>query len=381
MPKLTTSPVRGPLALATLLAAAFGATYAVTSWQRNRQLTAAQPTNSNPSTLPAAIEPGDPPPGMVWVPAGRFTMGSRDRLSRPNEQRLRTVELDGFFIDATEVTNAQFAEFVKATGYITTAEKAPRLEDIMSQVAPGTPPPPKEALVAGALVFKPTDGPVPLERFDFWWHWTPGASWRHPEGPESSIEGKEDHPVVHVSWDDAQAYAKWAGKRLPTEAEWEYAARGGLSEQPFTSGDKPFSRERPQANIWQGDFPYRSLQSDGYTRTAPVKSYASNGYGLYDTAGNVWEWCADWYRPDAYSLTRSAAVSNPKGPDHSHDPDDPYASKRTIRGGSFLCHDSYCASYRPSARRGQSPDSGMSHLGFRCVVSPDAGASSGASSS
>jgi formylglycine-generating enzyme required for sulfatase activity len=275
-------------------------------------------------------------------------------------------------MDATEVTNAQFREFVEATGYVTTAERAPKLEEIMRQVPPGTPEPAKELLVAASMVFTPPEKPVPLHRYDLWWHWMPGADWRHPEGPESTIEGRDHHPLIHVSWDDAVAYTEWAGKRLPTEAEWECAARGGMAAKPYVWGDAPVSDEHPQANIWQGEFPYHSQTRDGYVRTAPVATFEPNGYGLYDMAGNVWEWCSDWYRPDPYRLRASnGLVTNPTGPKRSFDPREPQSPKRLLRGGSFLCHASYCSAYRPSARRGQSIDTGMSHIGFRCVMTQE----------
>jgi formylglycine-generating enzyme required for sulfatase activity len=309
---------------------------------------------------------------MVWVAGGEFTMGTDSDLGWPDEKPAHRVRVDGFWMDRTEVTNAQFAAFVKATGYTTTAEKPPDVEEILRQSPPGTPRPPKEKLVPGSLVFHKTDGPVDLRDYSQWWKWTPGACWRHPEGPDSSIEGRENHPVVQVSWDDAAAYARWAGKRLPTEAEWEFAARGGLDGKPYVWGDEPLSEAKPQCNIWQGKFPYRNTLKDGYERTAPVRSYEPNGYGLYDMAGNVWEWCSDWYDRGLYRNRAGRGVAvNPKGPERTTDPQRPFMPQRVQRGGSFLCNDSYCSRYRPSARHGCSPDTGMSHVGFRCVTTAD----------
>jgi formylglycine-generating enzyme required for sulfatase activity len=313
------------------------------------------------------------PPGMAWIPGGAFTMGTDAESAWPEERPAHPVRVDGFWMDRTEVTNAQFRAFVEATGYVTTAEKPPSLEEIMSQVPPGTPLPAPELLVPGSMVFSPPAGEVDLRNFAQWWTWTPGADWRHPEGPASSISGRDDHPVVHVSWDDADAYARWAGKRLPTEAEWEFAARGGLDAKPYTWGDEPPTDSKTFANIWQGEFPGSNTAADGYPRTAPVKSFPPNGYGLYDMAGNVWEWCADWFDRDIYRRRAgSGVVVNPTGPERSSDPSRPFERLRVERGGSFLCHDSYCSRYRPSARHGNSPDTGMSHVGFRCVLSAGA---------
>ena len=324
------------------------------------------------ATAALAQPPADNPPGMVWIPGGEFTMGDATDFGHPSERPAHRVRVDGFWMDEAEVTNAQFRQFVEATGYVTTAERPVDWEELKKQVPPGTPRPPDEMLQPGSLRFTPPDHPVPLDRFDLWWTWTPGASWRQPDGPGSSIEGKDDHPVVHVSWDDAAAYANWAGKRLPTEAEWEYAARGGLDGKRYVWGDEPPTDEDPRVNIWFGTFPHQSeLGGDRHERTAPVKTFKPNGYGLYEMTGNVWEWCGDWYRPDTYArrIVRGG-VDNPIGPASSFDPAEPLAPKRVMRGGSFLCHDSYCHSYRPSARRGNTPDTGLSHVGFRCVTTP-----------
>ena len=312
---------------------------------------------------------------MVWIAGGEFRMGSVDPLGRPDEAPIHRVRVDGFWMDATEVTNAQFRAFVDATGYKAVAERAVDWEQLRKQVPPGTPKPPDEALQPGSLVFMPTGGPVDLRDYSQWWHWTHGADWRHPEGPGSSIEGKDNHPVVHVSFEDAMAFCAWAGRRLPTEAEWEFAARGGLDGKRFVWGDQPLDATR--CNIWQGNFPNDNRAEDGFARTSPVKSYPPNGFGLYDMAGNVWEWCSDLYRPDTYARQTMAAggpdavTINPKGPSSSYDLRNPDAPEvRVQRGGSFLCNDSYCASYRPAARMACTPDTGQSHTGFRTVKDP-----------
>jgi formylglycine-generating enzyme required for sulfatase activity len=334
------------LALAALLGAAFAATFGAVK----------------------LVQHISAPPGMVWIPGGEFTMGTDSELGWPDEKPAHRVRVNGFWMDETDVTNAQFRKFVEATGYITTAEKPVDVEEIMRQSAPGTPRPPPEKLLPGALVFTPTTGPVNLRDFSQWWKWTAGANWKHPEGPGSTIEGKEDHPVVHVSWFDAVEYAKWAKKRLPTEAEWEFAARGGLDSKDYFWGDEPFSKEKPQCNCWQGEFPWKNTAEDGFERTSPVKSYPPNGYGLYDMSGNVWQWCSDWYQVDLYRRRAGGVIDNPTGPEKSFDPRQPYSPLRCQKGGSFLCHPSYCLRYRPSARHGCTPDTGMSHMGFRCVM-------------
>ncbi|HEY2761986.1 MAG TPA: formylglycine-generating enzyme family protein [Pirellulales bacterium] len=322
-----------------------------------------------------AASPGPPPTGMVWIPGGEFTMGSDSELAWPEESPAHQVRIDGFWMDATDVTNAEFAKFVAATGYITTAEKPPKLEEIMKQVPAGTPPPAAKDLVAGSLVFEPTSGAVSLDQGASlqWWHWIPGADWQHPEGPDSDIKGRDDHPVVQVSWDDAAAYAKWAGKRLPTEAQWEFAARGGQEKMDYVWSNDPRDDQHPQANTWQGEFPYHNIRADGYERTSPVKAFPSNGFGLYDMAGNVWQWCSDWYDVDLYHRRAAAKeiAINPTGPDRSFNPSAPNRPERVQRGGSFMCSDDYCLRYRPSARQGSSPDTGLSNVGFRCAVSLD----------
>ena len=339
---------------------------------------AASPTPAAPPT-PAASPtpaPADAPAGMVWIPAGTFTMGSTDPLARPDESPRHRVTLRGFWIDVTEVTNAQFRAFVEATGYKTVAERPVDWEELKKQVPAGTPKPPDEMLAPGSLVFTQPAAYQPADDYFNWWAWTAGASWRHPQGPASSIDGRDDHPVVHIAYEDALAYCAWAGKRLPTEAEWEYAARGGLEGKVNAWGDEsvdPGAGKPWRCNIWQGEFPRRNVAFDGFVRSAPVRTYPPNGFGLFDTAGNVWEWCADLYADNAYAervrgLAPGAAVTDPKGPSKSRDPRNPHAPEsRVHRGGSFLCNDSYCASYRPSARMAASPDTALEHLGFRCV--------------
>jgi sulfatase modifying factor 1 len=308
----------------------------------------------------------------VKIPGGTFLMGTNDKESFPNERPAHLVQVQGFWMDVHDVTNAEFAKFVEATGYVTTAERPINWEDLKKEVPPGTPKPDDSALAPGALVFTPTSGPVPLNDLSAWWRWVHGANWRHPEGPESSIQGRENHPVVQVSWYDAAAYAQWTGKRLPTEAEWEFAARGGLESKRYVWGDEFKPGGKYMANTYQGVFPVKDTGEDGFIGTSPVGSFPANGYGLYDMAGNVWQWCSDWYRADSNIEAASKNVCrDPGGPAESYDPGDPYAPKRVVKGGSFLCNPSYCESYRPSARRGTPPDTGSSHTGFRCVISGD----------
>ena len=297
------------------------------------------------------------PAGMVWIPGGEAVLGSQNG---DHDAPLHRVRVDGFFMDATEVTNAEFARFVAATGHVTDAEKKPTVADI-----PGA----NEAdLFAGSLVFRPPPGAVDLRHFHSWWQFVRGADWRHPDGPGSSIDGKDDHPVVHVSWRDAVAYAKWANKRLPTEAEWEFAARGGLDRQRYVWGDEQRPAGVWPANIWQGSFPRENKGEDGFAATSPVRAFPPNGFGLFGMSGNVWEWCRDFYRPDAYGDGEAVAV-NPQGPADSFDPGEPGVVKHVQRGGSFLCSDEYCMGYMPGTRMKCSPDTGLCHSGFRCVRS------------
>lgn len=313
--------------------------------------------------------PADIPEGMVYIPGGSFMMGGKSDFADQDEYPNREVSVPAFLMDATEVTNKEFERFVVATGYKTVAERPIDWEEIKQSLPPGTPKPPDSVLQPGSLVFHPTEDQVSLYDYSQWWFWTLGADWRHPQGPGSKIDALMDHPVVHIAWEDANAYAKWAGKRLPTEAEWEWAANGGMQNAIYPWGNTPAEEATDKANFWQGAFPYLNSIKDGFLHTAPVKSYPPNGYQLYDMAGNVWEWCADQYHYNAYSMTRAGKlVENPLGPDSSYDPQEPLASKRVTRGGSFLCHDSYCSGYRVARRMKSTEDSAMNHMGFRCVM-------------
>ncbi|KAB0491125.1 formylglycine-generating enzyme family protein [Pseudomonas vancouverensis] len=333
---------------------------------------------------PAPLTVGDGksgPMNMVWIPSGEFLMGSDHKKAQPNEGPVHKVRLEGYWVDRYDVTNADFARFVAATHYVTTAERKPDWEDLKVQLPPGTPKPDDSLLVPGAMVFVGSERPVPLNDFSQWWVFVPGANWRHPTGPQSNIEGKDAHPVVQVSYADVQAYARWANKRLLTEAEWEYAARGGLEQATYAWGNEFSPDGKQMTNTWNDaqPFPVTSASTLFKIGTKPVATYPANAYGLYDMSGNVWQWVADWYRTDAFKLVTerqsTGGVSvNPKGPDDSYDPalgEAANAPQRVIRGGSFLCSDSYCTSFRTSARQGSDPANPMSHLGFRLAMSEE----------
>ncbi len=310
--------------------------------------------------------------GMSLIPAGEFTMGTNEEDSYQPERPAHRVKLNSFYIDQTEVTNAAFQKFVNETHYKTVAETKPDWEELKTQVPPGTEKPSEDLLVPSSLVFTAPPQKVSLSNPTQWWSWVAGASWKHPEGPKSSIKNRMNHPVVQVSYQDAVAFCEHVGKRLPTEAEWEYAARGGLDHKRFAWGDSFMVDNKYMANTFQGSFPDRNSKEDGFLTTSPVKSFKPNGYGLYDMIGNVWEWTSDWYDANYFKTFAAESVAdNPKGPEKSNDPEEPFAIKRVTKGGSFLCTASYCVNYRPSARRGSAYDSGSSNLGFRCAKSDD----------
>ncbi len=317
--------------------------------------------------------PSEAPEGMVWILGGEFSQGVADPRSLPSGGReamfdarpIHRVEVDGFWMDKTPVTNADFARFVEETDYVTVAERPLDPADF-----PGVP---ESKLVPGSLVFMTPSRIEDARNYTDWWLWVPGATWERPYGPDSSIEGKEDYPVVHVAWEDARAYADWAGKRLPTESEWEFAARGGLSGKPYPWGTELKVNDTWMANIWQGRFPVENSSDDGFEALAPVGQFEPNGYGLYDMGGNVWEWCSDWYRHDTYHTRAngdSEVTKNPEGPANSFDPAEPHIPKRATRGGSFLCTDQYCTRYMVGTRGKSDPDSSAIHIGFRLVKSP-----------
>jgi formylglycine-generating enzyme len=307
--------------------------------------------------------------GMVWIPGGEFSMGTEDPRERicggpdamADARPIHRVYVDGFWMDQTDVTNAQFEKFVAATGYVTIAEKTPPAEQF--------PLVPREKLVPGSLVFTPSRDPLPLDDYRRWWRYQEGANWRHPDGPNSQITGREQYPVVHIAYEDATAYASWAGKRLPTEAEFEFAARGGLAGKMYPWGDNLRPDGKWMANTFQGTFPAKDTGDDGFAGIAPVESFPANGYDLFDMAGNVWQWCSDWYHADYYSelASQNRVVRNPKGPAKSFDPYAPSENKRVQRGGSFLCTDQYCARYQVGARGKGEVATSSNHVGFRCV--------------
>lgn len=316
--------------------------------------------------------PFEAPEDMVWIPGGDFMQGSvpQDKMAMMHEKPAHKVHVDGFFMDIHEVTNDQFAKFVKETGYKTVAEREIDWEEMKKQLPVGTPKPHDSILQPGSLVFKKTKSSVPnLYDYSQWWEWEIGANWKHPNGPESDIEDKGDHPVVHIALEDAIAYCEWAGRRLPTEAEWEFAARGGNNDHLFFWGNDIVLLSA-QANTWEGEFPVNNTKADGFERRAPVMSYPKNEFGLYDMAGNVWEWTNDWYNTNYYKELEAKGVAavNPRGADKAFNSSNPYVKEKVIKGGSFLCSASYCASYRISARMATSPDSGMEHLGFRTIL-------------
>jgi len=370
-----TSPQHAAWKWGALFAVVIGVAASVFNTARTeRPVTGAADPITSAATFVSTVQTKDPasapaPEGMVWIPGGEFSMGSAvetDSLcGLPGVTRdalpVHRVYVDGFWMDATEVTNEQFEKFAKATGYITIAERTPTKEEF-----PTAPP---ENLVAGSTVFTPTSDVVPLNNFYQWWRYEKGAHWRHPEGPQSDLKGREKFPVVHIAYDDAVAYAKWAGKRLPTEAEWEFAARGGLTGKLYPWGDELKAGGKWMANIYQGQFPVKDTGHDGFGGIAPVMRFPANGYGLYDMAGNVWEWCSDWYRPDYYAQrARAGSVArNPQGPNTPFDPAEPTEKKRVHRGGSFLCTDQYCTRYMVGTRGKGEVSTGSNHLGFRCV--------------
>ena len=320
----------------------------------------AESPNEQPSSLT----------NMILIPSGKLNMGGDNAQASPNEFPKHEVEINEFWIDETEVTNAQFQKFVEATGYQTVAERPIIWEELQKELPPNAPKPHDSILQPGSLVFQKTSQPVRLDNPGLWWNWSLGANWKHPEGPKSDIKGKANHPVVQVAWEDAAAFAEWAGKRLPTEAEWEWAARGGKTNMIYPWGNENVNEGKPKANFWQGLFPYENTLKDGFLKTAPVKSFAANGYGLYDMSGNVWEWCADWMNADFYK-SPEASTPNTNGPKSAFNPLMPHQKERVIRGGSFLCNDDYCSGYRNARRMGSTADTGLNHTGFRCVKDVD----------
>lgn len=325
---------------------------------------AAEDDDGSPLKLNASTPPGTAPTGMVWIPGGEFYMGTEARDYKGEQfidaLPVHRVYVDGFWMDATEVTNEQFAEFVKATNYLTVAEQQPDPSEFPKDV-------PAEKLKPFSSLFKKPASEVDLNDFHMWWQIGYGASWKAPEGSGSDLKGREKHPAVHISYEDAIAYCKWAGKRLPTEAEWEFAARGGLDKKKYPWGDDLTPGGKWMANVWQGKFPAQNTRDDGFETTSPVATYPANTYGLYDMAGNVWEWCSDWYRAEYY---QQSPRKNPTGPSFGFDLRESDQQKRVQRGGSFLCADNYCERYLLGTRHPGEPRSAANHLGFRCVKEP-----------
>jgi len=306
--------------------------------------------------------------GMVFIEGGVFFMGGDNNEARSDEFPKHEVKISSFWMDQTEVTNSQFKKFIDETGYVTTAERKIDWEDIKSALPPGTQKPHDSLLEPASLVFKEIKTNN-LADYSNWWSLVRNANWRQPFGPGSDIIGKENHPVVHVSWEDAYAYCEWSGKRLPTEAEYEYASRGGKLNNIYSWGNEKIDQNEIKANSWNGIFPQTNTIKDKFYYSSPVMSFPSNGYGLYDIAGNVWEWCSDWYHSEYYSMLPKKGTKNPLGPENSYDPNEPFSEKKVIRGGSFLCNDSYCSGYRNAARMKNTPDSSSIHTGFRTVLS------------
>ena len=308
---------------------------------------------------------------MVWIEGGEFIMGTDEDEAYPAEKPAVKRKVDGFWMDKTEVTNEQYKEFVDATGYQTLAEKTPDWEDIKKQLPPDTQKPDDLVLSPGSLVFIPPSNPVPTHDISQWWFWVNGANWKHPEGPESNLEGRWNHPVTHIAYEDAVAYAEWAGKRLPTEAEWEFAAKAGKSGQRYAWGNELNPNGQFMANTFQGIFPHGNEAKDGFMGTSPVGSFPPNGFGLYDMIGNAWEITDDWFDAIKYERIAGNAPLLDSGMNQCYNPNNPYAQERVIKGGSFLCADNYCVNYRPAARQGHAYDSGSSNVGFRCVKDAD----------
>jgi sulfatase modifying factor 1 len=343
------------LAIAFVVAGTLGTLYGDRLLHRGRiKLASGKEIEFREPILNARAPPGPAPQGMVWIPGGEFYMGDEEI---PDAEEVHLVYMDGFWMDKYEVINEQYAVFVSKTGYVTDAEKQPDPKDF--------PKVPLKGLKPFSIVFKtPAPGEYDLERHLGWWDIRYGACWKHPEGPSSSTKGRENHPVVHISYNDAAAYCQWAGKRLPTEAEWEFAARGGLNRKKFPWGDELKPDGKWMANVWQGNFPLENSKEDGFEGTAPVGSFPANGYGLHDMAGNAWEWCADWYQ---FKYYEDSPERNPKGPLSGSDPMEPGVAKRVQRGGSFLCADNYCMRYIVGSRGKGEVTSAQNHAGFRCV--------------